>query len=127
MGGDYLLLLTWTPVSFIVLFIYQTIPAVRKIGLFRFLWRCLVEVSVLVPWTLGMYLLFYRGLWKFTHLLAGYSTRVLASALIFTLLGWMFALRLNKYTEAVHKLDDWIEAKERDPHTPNGEGNIEQD
>ncbi len=102
--GDYLLLLVGSILSAAAMMAYAFLMFAHKDRRSPLL--MIVAFGGLIPYLLGSYLVFYRGLWRLKDLSAGFSIVLLLKAACFVSVGYTIVSGIYKVSEFVRKVRD---------------------
>ena len=96
--SDYLVLVCASMLSVPITLCYGLLAVVRR-G--QNIWASLLNLSAILPYSLSLYLFFYRGVWKLVTLHRAFSWPSLSSGIMFMVIGLIVVNGLYKTTELV--------------------------
>jgi hypothetical protein len=96
---DYRLLALGSVISLICAFAYGAVGTARANARQEHVWMFLAILSGMLPYFFTLYLIGYRGLWRFVHVFRPFSLSSLCSSIAFVLVGWTAVRYLQSITD----------------------------
>lgn len=102
-GSNYLIAWPILSVLFLWLNTEQTLKTALSGEAIKSWGASVIAFGTLVPWTFSVYLFFYRGLWRLTDILDGFSWLIIGEASIFVFMGYSLINAIYQLSEIGRK------------------------
>jgi hypothetical protein len=96
---DYRLLIAGSVLSLISAFAYGAVGVARANARREYVWMFFAISSGWLPYFFTLYLIGYRGLWRFFHVFRDFSVLSLVSSIAFAVIGWIAIRHLQSITD----------------------------